>query len=64
MATSAFRFLSGDNTHDEMRQLYDRIEAGQTVNLNDYLSQRTLLPLPTEHKRLATRNIKSIARFT
>lgn len=42
-ATSAFRFLSGDNTHDEMRQLYDRIESGQTVNLNDYLFQRTLL---------------------
>lgn len=42
VATSAFRFLSGDNTHDEMRQLYDRIEVGQTVNLNDYLIQRTL----------------------
>jgi hypothetical protein len=25
-----------------MRQLYDRIEGGQTVNLNDYLIQRTL----------------------
>jgi DNA modification methylase len=44
VATSAFRFLGGDNTHDEMRQLYDRIEAGQTVDLNDYLLQRSFLP--------------------
>ena len=42
VATSAFRFLSGGNTHDEMRQLYDRIEAGQTVDLNEYILQRTL----------------------
>lgn len=32
LATSAFRFLNGDNTHSEMRQLYDRIESGQTVD--------------------------------
>jgi DNA modification methylase len=42
-AASAFRFLTGNNTHTEMRQLYDRIAAGQTVHLNDYLIQRTFL---------------------
>ena len=44
VATSAFRFLSGDNTRDEMRQLHNRIERGQTVNLSDYVSQGVLLP--------------------
>lgn len=43
VATSAFRFLNGDNTPAEMRQLYERIEAGLTANLNDYLIQRRLL---------------------
>ena len=43
VATSVFRFLSGDNTHDEMRELYERVESGQTVNLNEYLYQRSLL---------------------
>ena len=43
VATSAFRFLSGDNTYGEMRELYERVESGQTVNLNDYLYQRSLL---------------------
>lgn len=44
LATSAFRFLDGDNTHVEMRELYDRIERGETVNLNEYLRQKRLLP--------------------
>lgn len=43
VATSVFRFLSGDNTHDEMRELYERVESGQTVNLNEYLCQGSLL---------------------
>ncbi len=43
-ATSAFRFMSKANTHDEMRQLYDRIEGGETVDLNEYVLQRRLLP--------------------
>lgn len=44
VATSAFRFLNGNNCHEEMRELYDRIEAGKTVHLDEYLMQRDLLP--------------------
>jgi site-specific DNA-methyltransferase (cytosine-N4-specific) len=44
VATSAFRFLGGGNTHAEMRDLYDRIEGGQTVLIDDYLLQPRLLP--------------------
>jgi DNA modification methylase len=43
VATSAFRFLSGDNTRQEMRELYERVEGGQTVTLSDYQTQRRLM---------------------
>ena len=44
VATSAFRFLGGDNSPAEMRDIYDRIEGGDCVRLCDYLVQRQLLP--------------------
>ena len=42
LAASSFRFLSKDNTHQEMRQIYDLIESGQTVDLDDYTCERQL----------------------
>lgn len=43
LASSAFRFLSAANTHDEMNIIHRRILAGDTVDLNDYLPQRSFL---------------------
>jgi site-specific DNA-methyltransferase (cytosine-N4-specific) len=43
LAASAFRFLSGENTHPEMIELHSRILGGEIVDLDDYLAQRTLL---------------------
>lgn len=43
VGASAFRFLNKQNTPSEMRNIFDRIEAGETVDLNEYLVQRHLL---------------------
>jgi site-specific DNA-methyltransferase (cytosine-N4-specific) len=42
VASSAFRFLDGQNTHADMREIFNRIEAGETVDLDEYLIQREL----------------------
>ena len=44
VGSSAFRFLDKQNTHAEMREIFDRIEAGKTVDLNEYAVQRELSP--------------------
>lgn len=43
VAASAFRFLTRDNTTAEMRELFDRIERSETVDLTDYTVQKNLL---------------------
>lgn len=43
LAASAFRFLNDQNTHGDMIAVHRRIMAGGTVNLDDYLPQRTFL---------------------
>jgi len=43
LAASAFRFLSAENTHRDMIDLHRRILAGETVDMDDYLPQRTFL---------------------
>lgn len=43
VAASAFRFLTKDNTTDEMREVHRRIEAGEMVDLESYVVQKTLL---------------------
>ena len=43
VGASAFRFLDKQNTHAEMREIFDRIEASQTVDLNQYVIQGDLL---------------------
>jgi DNA modification methylase len=40
VAASAFRFLNNQNTPDEMRQIFDRVQGGETVDLTEYLIQR------------------------
>lgn len=45
VAASTFRFLTKANTHVEMRQLYDLIMAGETVDMNEYILQQSLLPI-------------------
>jgi len=58
--TSVFRFLSKQNTDAEMRKVLDRIEAGETVDLNKYVIQRDFLPdwaagsRPTKRMRCTT----------
>jgi len=42
VGSSAFRFLDGQNTHADMREIFNRIEAGETVDLDEYLIQREL----------------------
>jgi site-specific DNA-methyltransferase (cytosine-N4-specific) len=42
VGASAFRFLDKGNTHAEMREIFNRIEAGETVALSDYVIQREL----------------------
>jgi len=42
VGSSAFRFLEKQNTHEEMREIFDRIEVGQTVDLTEYTIQREL----------------------
>jgi hypothetical protein len=37
------RFLSKDNTHAEMSDLYNRIEAGECVDVDAYVVQKSLL---------------------
>jgi DNA modification methylase len=43
VAASAFRFLSRENTRAEMRELFDRIEAGESVDVTIYSVQKSLL---------------------
>lgn len=40
VAASAFRFMDRTNSHSEMRDVFDRIERGETVDLTEYTSQR------------------------
>ena len=47
IAASAFRLLDGQNTAAEMRQLFDRIRAGETVDLRQYAVQGNLSALAT-----------------
>lgn len=42
VAASAFRFLDKQNTHSEMRQIFDCIQAAKTVDLTEYGVQRSL----------------------
>jgi DNA modification methylase len=42
VAASAFRFLDKQNTQAEMRRIFDRIQAGETVDLTEYLIQGDL----------------------
>jgi site-specific DNA-methyltransferase (cytosine-N4-specific) len=42
VASSAFRFLGKDNTHADMRKIFDLIEKGVSVNIDDYVTQRSL----------------------
>jgi site-specific DNA-methyltransferase (cytosine-N4-specific) len=42
IGASAFRFLDKRNTHSEMREIFDRIERGEIVDLNHYAVQREL----------------------
>lgn len=42
VGTSAFRFIDKDAAPDEMRELYDRIVSGESVNLDEYRSQAVL----------------------
>jgi DNA modification methylase len=44
VGASAFRFLCKQNTHAEMREIFDHIEANETVDLNEYVTQKNLLP--------------------
>lgn len=43
VGASAFRFLGKQNTHADMREIFDRIEAGKTVDIDDYRVQKELL---------------------
>ena len=43
VAASAFRFLTRDNTHTEMRELYERIARGEFVDLDRYIVQKAFL---------------------
>lgn len=40
LATSAFRFLSSDNTVEDTQEIYKRICCGETVNLNGYANEQ------------------------
>jgi site-specific DNA-methyltransferase (cytosine-N4-specific) len=42
VGASAFRFFDKQNTNTEMREVFDRIEAGESVDLDDYVVQRQL----------------------
>ena len=41
---SAFRFLNQRNTRAEMRKIFDRIQAGETVDLNEYAIHQICCP--------------------
>ncbi len=43
VAASAFRFLTRKNPNADLRELYDRIERGESVNLRDYVVQQDFL---------------------
>lgn len=40
VGSSAFRFLDGQNTNGEMREIFNRIAEGETVDLDEYRAQR------------------------
>jgi len=42
VGASAFRFLEKRNSQSEMREIFDRIERDETVDLTDYLLQREM----------------------
>jgi site-specific DNA-methyltransferase (cytosine-N4-specific) len=42
VGSSAFRFLTGQNTHADMREIFNRVGAGETVDLDEYQIQREL----------------------
>lgn len=42
VGSSAFRFLDKRNTHAEMREIFNRIERGESVDLEEYAIQRKL----------------------
>ncbi len=44
VGVSAFRFLEKQNTAAEMREIFERIEAGQSVDLDDYVIQKRFAP--------------------
>ena len=58
---SAFRFLNQRNNPAEMRKIFDRIQAGETVDLNEYVIPPDLLPVCAD--RLG-RPVRQPARFT
>lgn len=43
VSASAFRFLTKDNTTEDMREIYGQIESGASVNLSNYKVQMNLL---------------------
>lgn len=45
VGASAFRFLDKRNTHAEMREIFNRIENNETVDLNEYAVQHKLQDL-------------------
>jgi len=47
VATSAFRFLEAETSREMMREIYDRIEAGETLDLERYRPQGSLLAAAT-----------------
>lgn len=45
VAASAFRFLNKQNTRSELRNIFDRIQAGETVHLTEHIAQLDLSAL-------------------
>ncbi len=43
VGTSAFRFLSKNNTPNDMREIFECIKAGETVDISKYVMQKQLL---------------------
>jgi hypothetical protein len=41
VATSTFRFLDKQNTHAEMRRIFDTVKAGKTVDFTEYVIQKS-----------------------
>ncbi len=45
VAASAFRFLTKDNNHAEIRKIFDRIHAGDSLDLNEFVVQSDFLSI-------------------